>query len=356
MSAQAAKADRRADEVSDSAQPHITLIRAVVAIWKARAIYAAARLQLADLLAPRPSTVDELARATGTHAPSLDRLLKALVSCGLFEKSDTGHFTLTPLGAALQIAAPGSARATVLTLGGDWQWTAWGHFLSSVRTGRPAMREAFGQQLFEYLACHADDSALFNEAMIGMHGADGAAVAKTYDFSPFRTLIDLGGGTGTMLAAILQHHPHLKGVLADLSEALPGARQLITAHGLSDRCEVVETDFFQSVPVGYDIYVLAHVLHDWSDDLAVTILRKCREAIPQHGRLLVVEAVLSTGASGASSYQGEMMDLLMLTMTGGVERTVEQFREVLSAGGFRILQILPTRTGQSILEVAPTFD
>src|SRR5438552_2996263 len=232
--------------------PHLALIEMAAAIWKARAVYAAARLELADLIGDGRRTVEELAHATGTHVPSLRRLLRALASCGVLTEVEPARFALTPLGAALRTGAPGAARATVLTLGGDWQWQAWGRFLHSLQTGQPAMGEAFGCGVFDYLTANPQDGAHFNEAMVGMHGADGPAVVKAYDFSSLRAVVDLGGGTGMLLTTILQANPHLRGMVVELPETVPQARQLIECRGLSNRCDAVAGDFFKHVPPGHD--------------------------------------------------------------------------------------------------------
>src|SRR5262249_39122170 len=179
--------------------PHAPIIEILMNLWKARALYAAARLAVPDLVAAGRHTVEDLAQATQTHAPSLHRLLRALAGCGFLAETEPGYFALTPLGDALRTDAPGAAHATVLTLAGDWQWKAWDHFIYSLRTGEPAMLQAFGKTLFEYLVESPQDSARFNEAMIGMHGRDGSAIVEVIDFSTFRTLADLGGGTGTLL-------------------------------------------------------------------------------------------------------------------------------------------------------------
>lgn len=336
--------------MADCASPHTELIQMAVALWKARAVYAAARLGLADLIADGRLSAEELARPTGMHAPSLRRLLRALASCGVLTEAEPTRFALTPLGAALRTDAPGAARATVLTLAGDWQWKAWDNFLYSLRTGEPALLEVYGKSLFEYLAANPEDGALFNEAMVGMHGADGCAVVEAYDFSTIRTLIDLGGGTGALLTAILQSNPHLHGILLELPETVPQARRMVDAGGISERCDVRAGDFFKEVPPDRDLYILAHVLHDWTDEQALPILRNCRKAIPGHGRLLIIELVLPPGDT---PHQGKMMDLLMLAVTGGVERTAEEFLAVLAAADFMLTRVIPTSTHQSIVEAIP---
>jgi SAM-dependent methyltransferase len=330
--------------------PHLEITAMVSAIWKARAIYAMAQLSLADLIAAGRRSAGELAAATKMHGGALSRLLRALASCGLLTESEPRHFALTSLGAALKTDAPGAARATVLTLAGDWQWKAWDNFLHSLATGEPGLRRAFGESLFDYLAANPQDGADFNAAMVGLHGGDGPALAAGYDFAPLRTVADLGGGTGTLLTAVLQVNPHLRGALIDLPATVPDARRLVEARGLSQRCEVIAGDFFKTVPPGYDAYVLAHVLHDWADEQALPILRNCRRAIPPHGRLLIVDAVLP---SGDAAHPGKLMDLLMLTVTGGVERTAEEFATLLQASDFEMGRVIPISADQSVVEATP---
>jgi O-methyltransferase domain len=330
--------------------PHLEIAAVASAIWKARAVYAMARLSLADLIAAGRTSGDELAAAKRMHGGALSRLLRALASCGLLTETEPRRFALTPLGAALKADAPGAARATVLTLAGDWQWKAWENFLESLATGQPGLRRAFGRSLFDYLAANPRDGADFNAAMVGLHGADGPALAAAYDFTALRTVADLGGGTGTLLTAVLQANPHLRGALLDVPATVPDARRFIEEHGLSHRCEVIAGDFFKMVPPGYDAYVLAHVLHDWTDEQALPILRNCRQAISSHGRLLIVDAVLPPGDA---PHPGKLMDLLMLTVTGGIERTAEEFAMLLRAGGFEMRRVVPICLGQNLVEATP---
>jgi SAM-dependent methyltransferase len=326
------------------------LIDMARAIWKSRAVYAAARLNIADYIGDRQCSCDELAHRTGTHPASLHRLLRALASCGLLTENKPGHFAVTPIGAALKTGAPGAARATILTIAGDWQWKAWDAFLYSLQTGEPAMHKVFGSNLFDYLTANPQASADFNEAMIGIHGSDGAALVDVYDFSPFNTLVDLGGGSGTLLTTILQSNTHARGILFDLPETLAVARRLVEARGLTERCDVVAGDFFKEVPPSHDVYILAHVLHDWTDAQALPLLRNCRKAIPPHGRLLIVEFVLPPGDT---PHPAKLMDLLMLTVTGGVERTAEEFAALLAQADFKVAKFIPTSNQQHVVEALP---
>jgi hypothetical protein len=340
----------QATRVGPASVPHVQLIQMAVAIWQARAVYAAAELGLADLLANGARSAEELARATHTHAPSLRRLLRALASCGIVTETLPGHFATTPLGDALRDGAPGAARATILTIAGPWQWKAWDGLLHALQTGESGVKAAFGKSLFDFLADEPIHSARFNEAMIGMHGAVAPAVIAVYDFSRFRSIVDVGGGKGALLAAIMTAHPTLRGIVFDLPKTEPDARDYLAGAGLAARCEFRAGDFFDVVPAGHDAYLLAHVLHDWTDDQSIAILRKCREAIPAHGRLLIVEAVLP---DGDTPHHGKLMDLLMLTVTGGLERSAAQFAEILRPARFDLARIHATATHQSVVEAVP---
>ena len=219
-----------------------------------------------------------------------------------------------------------------------------------MRTGESGVQASFGKSLFDFLAGEPVHSARFNEAMVGMHGAVAPAVVAAFDFSRFKSVVDVGGGKGALLAAILKAHPALRGVLFDLPETGDDAGAYLAAAGLGARCAFQAGDFFQAVPAGHDAYLLAHVLHDWNDDQAIAILRKCREAIPAGGRLLIIEAVLP---DGDAPHHGKLMDLLMLTITGGAERGADQFANMLTRSGFRLAKVHPTTTHQSVIEAVP---
>ena len=330
--------------------PHLEVIEMASAIWTARAVYAAARLGLADNFSNGPLTAEVVAQNTGMDARSMYRLLRALASRGLFTEVEPQRFALTDLGTALKSGAPGGARAMVLTIGGDWQWKAWDHFFDALKTGQPGLRKAFGVGLFEYLAAHPDDSARYDEAMMGFYSAVGPAVVAAYDFSPFRAVADLGGGTGTLLATILRANERLRGTVFELPHAAPRARETIEKLGLAARCDIVNGDFFNAVPGGYDLYVLSHVLHDWNDEQASAILHNCRAAAGKDCRLLIVEAVLPPGDT---PHPGKLIDLLMLTVTGGLERSADEYGHLLRATGFKLTRVLPTATPQSVVEAVP---
>jgi len=330
--------------------PHAQLIQMAIAYWKSRAVYAAAQLGLADRLADRPMLAGELAVLTGTHERSLHRLLRVLASLGIVTDTGRSGFALTALGQALRRGAPGSARATVLALAGEWWWHGWDHILYSIETGKTGMEKAHGATVFEYLARQPLEATHFNEAMIGFHGAEAAAVATAYDFSACETIVDVGGGTGHLLTAVLEHYPRARGVLADLPHVLREAPALVESHGLGSRVTFETIDFFTSVPGGGDVYLLSHVIHDWSEEQCLAILRSCRQVMRPGSRLLIVEMVLP---GGDTPHPGKLLDLAMLVMPGGQERTEDEYATLLNEAGFQLTRVVPTDSAVSIVEAAP---
>lgn len=326
-----------------------TLLQMMTGYWVTQALYVAAKLGIADLLGDGPVSCDDLAGKTGTHAPSLRRTLRALASVGVFSEVSPGQFTLTPLAALLQSAAPNSVRALAIMYAEE-QYRAWADVLYSVRTGQPAFEHQFGMGVFEYFAQNPEASAVFNEAMTGLTIQVADAVADTYDFSRFDTIVDIGGNRGTVLAAILRRYPAARGILFDRPHVVADVGEVLAAAGVEGRCTPIGGDFFAAVPPGGDAYLLASILHDWDDDRCVAILMKCRQVMPARGKLLVVELVLPTGDE---PFIGKWVDLHMLVMASGRERTAEEYRKLLLAGGFDLASIHPLPNGQSIVEAVP---
>lgn len=335
---------------TEALPPHAKLIQMGTAYWVSRTVYAAAKLSLADHLAGGPKSAAELAGPTRTHEPSLHRLMRTLASLGILSEDTNHRFALTSLGEALKSGAPGSARATILSLAGDWWWRGWEQFLYCLETGKTGMEKEFGMTVFDYLAQHPQEASDFNEAMIGFHGAEPLAVAAAYDFSGCETVVDVGGGTGNLLAAILDRHPGARGILADLPHVLREAPALIQPGGLADRVTVEAIDFFKSVPVGGDAYLLSHVIHDWNEDQCITILGNCRKVMKPDSRLLIIEMVLP---AGDTSHPGKLLDIAMLVMPGGQERTEEEYGTLLSKAGFRLTHVVPTKSAVSLVEAVP---
>ena len=320
------------------------------AYWVSRVLYAAAKLGLADHFEGGPKSVAELAGATRTHAPSLYRLMRTLASLGVLSEDVNHCFSLTPLGQELKTGAPGYARSTLLTLGSDYQWRGWEQLVYSVETGNSGMEKAFGISVFEYFAQHPEESSYFNETMIGFTCDQPVAVADAYDFSGFETLIDVGGGTGILLATILERHPGPRGILADLPYVVREAPALIELHGLAGRVTIESIDFFKSVPGGGDLYLLKHVIHGWNEDQCLTILGNCRRAMKPGGRLLIIEMVIPPGDT---PHPGKLMDMNVLVMAGGQERTEDEYGTLLNKAGFRLTRLVPTKSAVSVVEAIP---
>ena len=335
---------------ADAVPPHVQLIQMGSGYWVSRIVYAAAKLGLADHLAGGPKSAAELAGPTRTHAPSLHRLMRTLASLGILSEDANRRFALTSLGEALKTGAPGCARATILFLAGDWWWQAWQHILYCFKTGKTGMKKEFGMTSYEYLAKHRQDASYFNEAMIGFNTGEPPAVAAAYDFSAFDTVVDVGGGTGNLLATILERHPGPRGILADLPRVVRDASALINARGLRDRITTKAIDFFKSVPGGGDAYLLSHVIHNWSEEQCLTIFGNCRKAMKPRGRLLIIETVLP---AGDTPHPGKLLDIAMLVMPGGKERTEEEYGTLLSKAGFRLTHVVPTESAVSVVEAAP---
>ncbi len=305
-------------------------------------IHVAARLGIADLVADGPKSIDALAKSTRTHAPSLGRLLRALTSLGIFEE-DGGRYGQSPLSEALRTDHPQSMRRWAMMLGAGFVWRPSGELALSVETGQPAFAHVQGAQFFKYLAAHPGDAAIFNAAMSSMP-AYIDAIVDAYDFSTFDRIVDVGGGHGTLLTGILSRNPHVRGVLYDLAAVVEGAPPA----PVGNRLEVVAGDFFDGVPEGADAYLLKGVIHDWADESAVRILKNCRRAMRQDGCLLIVDTVLEPSSDPAQA----MMDVLMMVLTGGRERTESEFRSLLHDAGFSLVKVMPTMAA-SILESRP---
>lgn len=330
--------------------PHAQLIQMASAYWISRLVYAAAKLGLADHLAAGPRSAAELAGPTRTHAPSLHRLMRALASLGVLTERDAQRFALTPLGEALKAGAPGSARATLLTFGSPWFVAAFEQIMHSLETGATGFEKTMGMPVFEYLGQHPDEASLFSETMVGFHGAEPAAVAEAYDFSAFKTVVDVGGATGNMLVAILSRHAGPRGVLFDRPHVVRDAPALLRERGVEQRVTIEAGDFFKTVPAGGDAYLLSHVIHDWSEEQCLTILGHCRKAMKPDGRLLIVEMVLPVGDT---PHPGKVLDMVMLVLPGGQERTEAEYAPLLKKAGFRLTRVVPTQSAVSVVEAVP---
>src|SRR3546814_176009 len=298
--------------------PTTALLDLMAGSWVSQAISVAAGLGIADLLEDGPHSCSELAQATRTHPGALHRVLRALASKGVFAEREDGCFELTPLAEALRTKAPASLRAFAVLLGADWQWRAWEHLAYSVRTGDCAFEHVFGMQVFDYLARHPEAAEVFDAAMTSRGSLEDRAIADAYDFST-GTIVDVGGGRGSLLITLLQRNPAARGLLFDLPHVAAGAAAPIRDAGLEDRCRIVSGDFLDRVPAGGDLYLVKKVIHDWDDERARTILANCRAAIADGGSILVMAEVILPGNGPAF---GTLLAPHMLAQTpGGRERT-----------------------------------
>lgn len=327
--------------------PHARLVQMATAGWVSKLLHTAATLKLADQLADAPKSAAELAILIRAHAPSLHRLMRALAAVGILAEQPGQRYALTALGDALKTGAPGAARAVVLTFGSQAIESAWDNTLYSVETGKTGFEKANGKPLFDYLAQNPESASLFNETMIGFHGQEPPAVAAAYDFSNFKTIIDVGGGTGNLLAAILNRYPAPRGVLLELPHVTSDALGRFKVKGVIERVKVETGDFFEGVPAGGDAYLLSHIIHDWDEDRCLVILRNIRKAMNAAGRLLIMEMVLP---AGDVPHPGKMLDVLMLVVTGGQERTEAEYKILLSKAGLRLTRVVPTDSAVSVVE------
>jgi hypothetical protein len=321
------------------------------AYWTSQAIFVTTKLGIPDLLGNGPLTTEALAAATDTHAPSLYRLLRAVAGLGVLEEDETRQFSLTPMGRLLRSDVSGSMRAWTTLLGEPWFRGAWDNLQHSVRTGHAAFETVHGAEFWAYLGRDPEANALFNDAMSSVAPIKTKATVEAYDFSAFRVVVDVGGGHGMLLAAILGSHPKVRGILFDLPHVVEGAGEGLRAAGVAERCEIVGGSFLEAVPRGGDAYILQSIIHDWDDESSVRILQSCRQSMGREGKLLLVELVVPTGND---DHPSKLNDLNMLVLFGGArERTAEEFRRLLTTAGFALSRILPTSSQWSVVEAVP---
>jgi O-methyltransferase domain/Dimerisation domain len=324
------------------------VLQMIWGIHLSRAVYLVAALGIADLLAGGPMTAAQLARATQTHEPSLYRVLRLLASLGVLTEHDHRSFSLTILGERLRADVPASVRSWAMLVDSGGGLRSFEPIIETVKTGRPGLDIAYGMGLFEFLAAHPDRAQKFQAAMSERTAAFAPSVAAGYDFSPVPTVADIGGGKGTLLAAILRAHGHLRGVLFDRPPVVADAAEVFRAAGVADRCEIVPGDFFQGVPEGADAYLLANVLHDWDDADSVRILGACRRAMAKDGRVLIIERLIPDNPADAVPVL--LSDLTMLVVTGGQERTNAEYGQLLDEAGLSLAKVQPVAPPYGVIE------
>ena len=333
------------------AAPGAALLGMISSYRVTQALHVAAKLGLADQLKEGPRHVDELAAATGAHPRAIHRLMRALASVGVFTEQAPETFGLTPMADLLRRDVPGSLHGQAVLVGEPWVWQVSGELLESVRTGAPSHARIFGVDIWQYLAQHPEAQAIFDAAMTSLSSLETDAIVAAYDFSERNKVVDVGGGEGALLAAILRAHSHIEGFLFDQPPVVASAKAFLAKAGLDARCKTIDGDMFAAVPPGGDLYLLKRVLHDWDDDKAVAILRACRAAMIDGARLVLAEPMIPPGDA---PHPAKFLDLQMLVSQGGHERTAAQFASLLATAGFAIERIVPTRFLLMLVEARRT--
>jgi O-methyltransferase domain/Dimerisation domain len=337
-----------------TAKPADLLRQIAISMRSSRALHAAAELKIADHLSAGPMSSADLAAATRCHVSSIYRLMRALSALGVFAEAQPGRFRLTEIGDRLRSDAPGSFRSAVLFLAGDVRWRVWSDLIGSIRDGRPAINRVLGVDLFDFYEQHPAESEIHDQAMAGFTTAISGIVLDAYDFARFHTVVDVGGGSGRFIADVLAAHPHLQGILFDLSHVVGGAPALLEASDVAGRCRCESGSFFDAIPAGADGYMLKQVIHDWDDARVAAILAACRRAMPPDATLLILERVMPERVAEGQAVEAFLVDLEMLVMTpGGRERTEREFEALLSAAGFSLASVTRTASPISVIEARP---
>lgn len=344
--------DTRTTDVPPGPPPGALVMDAAFSYATAALLHAAVKLRVPDALGAETLPLEELAQRCGAHAPSLFRALRVLEMKGFVQRDASGAYALTAAGSLLRSDVPGSMAKLVAWSCDPFHLETFAAVGETLVHGGVTFDRKYGEPFFQWIHRpeNADECRVFNEAMTSLSAMSGPAIVEAYDFSRFRSVTDVGGGHGALLCTVLGAHPELKGAVADMPSVAEGAKSAIAAAGLGDRCEAHACDFFAAVPQGSDCYLMKHILHDWNDELALKILRNIRAAIPEDGTLLIVDAVLHEGPGQDFA---KMLDIEMLVMAGGRERTEGEFRELLAQAGFALTRIVPTRSPASILEAKP---
>ena len=326
------------------------LMDMTVAHWAGELLLQAAEMRLADKFDQKARSADALAREYEMHPRAFARFLRSLAGLGLLQSAGSGEYRLTELGEAMKTGAPGAARSAVIALIGGMVKPAWAVLDNALETGEPAFETAHGMGLFKFLEANPGMAQLFSETMVGFHGREPPAVAEAYDFSGIDMLVDVGGASGNMLGHILSRHKRTRGVLFDLPHVVTDAPQLLETFGVRDRVDIKTGSFFDSVPAGADAYLLSHIIHDWDEQEIARILGHIRGAIRPDGRLLIVEMVLP---EGDEPHLGKMLDMMMLLVPGGEERTASEYAELVARSGFQVERVVPTTSAVSVVEARP---
>ena len=332
-----------------TSDPRLDLLGLINGFQITQAIHVASALRVADHLNDGARSAGELAALTKSHPDALYRLLRALAAVGVFREDEGRKFKLTPMGDCLRTDSATPIGAWAEVVGSPYYWQAWGHLLHSVQTGENAFQNLNGKDVWQFRAEHNEYGATFDRAMTQLSHSSAEAVIRAYDFSSFRHIVDVGGGQGLMLAAILRAHPHMRGTLFDQSNVVTRAKTVLAERGVIDRCNIVGGSFFETVPEGADAYLMRVVIHDWEDDQAIAILKVCRRAMGETAKLLLIERLVAPPNEMPAA---KFSDLNMLVSPGGRERTREEFSDLFARSGFELTQVFPAGT-HNVIEARP---
>lgn len=342
-------ASRPGDRREAAGPAPLSLVKWLMGVPIVQAIHVAVKTGLIDALTSGPLAVEQLSTAIGANPDALRRLLRMLASIGVVARVDGARVALTPMGRYLHADTPGSVRDLAILGGEAWHLQPWANLLESVMTGEPAFNRLFGTGFFDYISARPECASIFNRAMDAVVGRFAGAVAAAVDLQNAGVVVDVGGGEGTLLAEILSRSPSARGVLFELDAVVGSGAERLRSRCVAERCSIVAGDFFEAVPHGADVYLLSHVLHDWPDEAAVKILRNCRRAMGERGRLVVVEVVVGE----STDLYGCWLDLEMLVNFGGRERSEAEYRALFEQADLRLAGVQPTGTPVSILEAVP---
>lgn len=328
--------------------PQIAMFELISSMWTVQSIYVAAELGVADVIKDGEVHFSDIAKEVGAHPQSLYRLLRGLTCSDIFAETKEGYFKLTPMGQCLRTESPNSVRSMAI-FQGHYQWTHWSKLMDAVKTGEPVVEDIRGMPLFDFLQKTPHAQKHFDRFMTTVSKMEMVSVVSAFDFSTFKSIADVGGGHGSFLASILESSPKTNGILFDQSQVVAGAEKALVSGHLKNRCEITSGDFFTDVPKAEN-YIMKHIIHDWEESKCVKILKNIRRHIPAHGKLLLVETVVTPPGEAHFS---KMLDLEMLVNAGGLERTALQYSELFAKCGFKLNRVIPTASLASIIEAVP---
>lgn len=328
----------------------IALLELIMGSMITQAIYVAAKLDIAGLLSQGPVTAAEIARRSAADPDAIHRTLRLLASYSIFAEEKDGRFRLTPMAEGLRADSPMSMRGMALLLGDPIEWEDWGNLLLAVQTGKPVLPTLRGMGGYEFLAANPEFAVIFEGGMGNLSNLETGPIVAAYDFSKFGTVVDVFGGKGTLLAAILERAKDTRGVLADQRAGDLGAAEFFRAAGVAERCTIDTAGLFEKPPSGGDAYIMKHIVHEWPESQALEILRNTRSVISSSGKLLLMEFVIP---EGKKQHPGKLVDLWLMILMGGKERTSAEYAELLRRAGFRLERVVETASPVAILEAVP---